>query len=144
MICKLIAIATALLLAACGGGSVDAKPPPLDTAAPAQWSAIATQAVANDAAFAPAGLPPMVESSIFAMAFSAAHVALNAIDRRYKPYLTDTSAPTADPGAAVATAMHDVLKATLPSQAAYLDGKYTTTLAAVAAGDARIAGVALG
>ena len=45
-----------------------------------------------------------------AMAHLAVHDALNAIDRRYEPYLYDArSEPGAAPGAAVAAAMHDVL-----------------------------------
>lgn len=144
MIRSFIPIAFALTLAACGGSDDAAPKAALDTAQPAHWNTIATQAVANDAALAPPGLPPMVESRIYAMAFSAAHDALNAIDRRYMPYLTDTSVPGADADAAVATAMHDVLKAQLPSQATYLDDRYTEALALVAAGTAKTAGITLG
>ena len=60
----------------------------------------------------------MEESRTYAMAFSAAHDALNAIDRRYKPYMSDLQAPGADADAAVASAVSTVLKTNLPSQAA--------------------------
>ena len=77
-----------LALAACGSSSTT---PRADTAAPAQWVTIAVQAVRNDAAANPPGLPPMVDGRIYAMAFVASHDALNAIDRRYAPFLTDTA-----------------------------------------------------
>ena len=132
-------------LVACGGGGGDAAPP-LDTHAPAAWADIATTAVAQHAALqAPApGLSPMEESRIYAMAFAASHDALNAISHRYAPYLTAADMPTAQPDAAVAAAVHDVLKASIASQASYLDAQYAQALAAVTDGDAKAAGVALG
>jgi hypothetical protein len=56
------------------------------------------------------GQNPVVASRGLAMAHLAVHDALNAIDRRYEPYLYDArSEPGAAPGAAVAAAMRDVL-----------------------------------
>lgn len=131
--------AVAFTIAACGG-SDDRQ----DTAAPATWSAIATTAVLQDAAAGPPGLDPAHESRIYAMSFIAAHDALNAIDRRYQPYLTDVSAADADPDAAVAAAVHDVMKASVTSQAGYLDDQYARALGAIADGPAKAAGIALG
>ena len=59
----------AILLAGCGSGTLsDAGK--ADTNAVAQWNGLATQAVAAFAATDPAGgLPPFVESRLYAMAF---------------------------------------------------------------------------
>jgi hypothetical protein len=53
---------------------------------------------------------PFHESRIYAMMHVAIHDALNAIDRRFRPYTFDKQAePTASPDAAVAAAARDVL-----------------------------------
>ena len=135
---------------ACGGSdSTEPAPTPAavaapDTAAVLPWSAVLLQAVSNVAAASPPGLAPMESSRLFAAAFAATHDALNGIDRRYKPYLSDLSAKGADPTAAVAAAMRGVLVALLPSQAAYVDAQYALALNAVAAGTAKDAGVTVG
>lgn len=147
-----LAVLTVSLLQACGGNDNNSNDPPppvakqqLDSVAPQQWNGIAVQALHNFYSTDPmGGYPPFEESRLFAMAFTAAHDALNAIDPRYKPYLTDTSVPNANPDAAVAAAMHDVLNATIPGQTSYLDGAYAAALAAIPAGDAKTAGIALG
>ncbi len=152
---KALATLSAVVLVAslqgCGGnddGQPSSTPPPVakaDTQAPQTWNGIALQSLQNFAAIDPAGgFPPPIDSRILAMAFIASHDALNAIDRRFKPYLTDTSAPTASPDAAVAAAMHGVLKGNVPTQDAYLDQQYTMALAAIPDGAAKTAGVALG
>lgn len=130
------------LLYGCGGNN-DAKP--LDTQAVMAWNAIATQAVAEFGATDPmGGLAPMQDSRVYAMAFSAMHDALNAIDRRYKPYLSDLSAPDASPDAAVAQSVHDVMVNQLPAEQTYLDGQLASSLAAIPTGDAKTKGIALG
>lgn len=138
---------------ACGGSD---PPPPAPAAAPAptpaapdtkavaQWCAVLLQTVTNVGAASPPGLAPMETSRLFAAAYAAAHDALNGIDRRYKPYLSDLSAKGADPTAAVAAAMRDVLVALVPSQASYVNAQYTLALNAVAAGVAKDAGVTVG
>ena len=149
---KLGGALTAVTLAGVGcGGSESPAPAPApapvaapDTKAVAQWSAVLLQAVANVAAASPPGLAPMESSRLFASAYAAAHDALNGIDRRYKPYLSDLSAKGADPTAAVAAAMRDVLVALLPSQASYVDAQYALALNAVSAGAAKDAGVSVG
>src|SRR5262249_18013737 len=70
------------------------------------WNAIATTTIFTS------GIPvPAVPGSrILAMTHAAIHDALNAIDRRYKPYALDRVAePGASPEAAVVAAAHDVL-----------------------------------
>lgn len=127
---------TLAALGACGGS--DGAAPP-DTAAPAQWNTIAARAVINDGTMA-----PMQSSRVLAMAMSAAHDALNAIDPRYQPYLTSASAPQAHADAAIAAAVATVMKDALPSQAAFLDAQLQQALAAVPEGAAKTAGLALG
>jgi hypothetical protein len=68
------------------------------------WNVIAIDVLALG------GQNPVVSTRGLAMAHLAVHDALNAIDRRYEPYLYDArSEPGAAPGAAVAAAMRDVL-----------------------------------
>ncbi len=68
------------------------------------WNVIAIDVLALG------GQNPVVMTRGLAMAHLAVHDALNAIDRRYEPYLYDArSEPGAAPGAAVAAAMRDVL-----------------------------------
>jgi hypothetical protein len=103
------------------------------------WNVIAT-----DAAFA-AGKNALEQSRIYAMTHAAIHDALNAIDRRYKPYVLDRRAePNASPEAAVAAAAHDVLVAQLPTRQATLDAAYAASLADIADGPAKAGGVAIG
>ena len=129
-------------VAGCHGGSPSEK---ADTAAVAKWNQLATDAVvkfnANDAA---GGIPPMIESRMYAMAFSAAHDALNAIDARYQPYLTRGTSANASPDAAVAAAIHDVMVSQLPPLQADLDAAYNTALAAITEGESKTNGIALG
>lgn len=129
--------AATLWLPGCGGGD-DSKP---DTAATARWADIAMRAAALAA---PPGLPPHYSSRIYSMAFLAAHDALNAIVPVYSSYLGSESVPDADPDAAVAAAMHDVLVHELPFAVALLDSEYNTALAALPVADSTTVGVALG
>ena len=126
------------LLGGCSGHSAP------DATNVAQWNGIATQAVLAFDAANPPGLPPMVDSRIYAMAFSAVHDALNAIDRRYQPYLSDLSARGADPNAAVAQAVHDVMVNELPPEATFLNAQLIAALAAIPDGTAKQRGIDLG
>ena len=135
-------LCAALLIAACTGNPAAGRP---DTAAVAKWNQLATDAVvkfnANDAA---GGIPPMIESRMYAMAFSAAHDALNAIDARYQPYLTRATNTNASPDAAVAAAIRDVMVGQLPPLQADLDVAYNAALATIVDGDKKLNGIALG
>src|SRR5262249_48866847 len=89
--------------------------------------------------------PAIQGSRILAMTHAAIHDAVNAIDRRYKPYAMDRLAePGASPEAAVAAGAHDVLVAQLPTQKATLDAAYATSLAGIPDGAAKTRGVAIG
>ena len=92
-----------LTLALCGlTGLVGLVPAHADEVT--DWNATAIDILALS------GQNPVVMTRGLAMAHLAVHDALNAIDRRYEPYLYDArSEPGAAPGAAVAAAMRDAL-----------------------------------
>ena len=144
LVTNMLSLAFALSLMSCGGGNEGRALQPADTDAPAEWSAIAVQSVLDASAVTPGGVSPMEESRTYAMAFTAAHDALNAIDRRYRPYLSDLRVPDASANAAVASAVSTVLKAVLPSQSAALDAALARSLARLPDDAAKTAGVALG
>src|SRR5215468_1996494 len=80
-----------------------------------------------------------------AMAHVAMHDALNAIDRRYEPYVYDAVAPRgASPEAAVAAAAHGVLIVRIPNQKTSLDAALASALAAIPDGKAKVDGIATG
>lgn len=100
---------------------------------------------------------PLSESHAYAMMSVAVHDALNAIDRRYEPYVYDGDAPPgASVAAAVAAAAHGALvpallaiPAPFPAEcgqagAAYVEERYAEALAAIPGGPAKDAGVAVG
>ncbi len=99
---------------------------------------------------------PLHESRMYAMMHIAVHDALNAIDRRSRPYAYNVRGPHgASPEAAVAAAAHTVL-ATLIDQLplvpqscidaglAIADADYATALAGVPVGTAKDQGIELG
>jgi hypothetical protein len=117
--------------------------PNLGTAAPAKWAAIALRA----AALGPPGLPPFISSRAYAMAFLAAHNALQAIFPVYDSYMAGPpvpGAPGANADAAVAAAVRDVLVRELPFAAEMLDTEYSQTLTSIPGDGSRSLGVALG
>jgi hypothetical protein len=80
-----------------------------------------------------------------ALVQAAVYDAVVAIEGGYPPYLPGSEpAPGASVDAAVATAAHAVLANYLPDQAADLDALYQASLAAIADGDAKTAGIAVG
>jgi hypothetical protein len=97
----------------------------------------------------------LAEARMYAMVHAAVHDAVNAIDRRYRPYAFDAvvNGP-ASPDAAVAAAARDVLVsviATIPESpecrtagVANADSSYAAALAAIADGAAKANGVAVG
>ncbi len=103
------------------------------------WDVIAFDAVAAS------GETDPVTSCYVAMAHVAMSDALNAIDRRYKPYAYDaTASRRAAPEAAVAVAAHDVLVAKMPNQKAALDAALAKALASIPDGKAKADGIATG
>ncbi|HWN56419.1 MAG TPA: hypothetical protein VNP91_15000, partial [Methylomirabilota bacterium] len=112
------------------------------------WNMVAIEALAMG------GQNPVVVTRGAAMAHLAVHDALNAIDRRYEPYLYDVrSEPGAAPAAAVAAAMRVVLIGALPGfgtpeqQAKAkerVETAYTAALAKIPEGRARQDGIAAG
>jgi hypothetical protein len=101
---------------------------------------------------------PLHESRIYAMMHVAIHDAVNAIDRRSRPYALDAQAEAgASPDAAVAAAARDVLVALIaqlplelhPQECidagvASTEAAYTAALAAIPDGQAKAQGIAVG
>jgi hypothetical protein len=120
------------------------------------WNANAGKA-ATAACIAPLD-NPLHESRLYAMTHIAIHDAVNAIDRRSRPYTFDARAKAgASPDAAVAAAARDVLVAAigqLPLEitppaciaagVARVAADYTAALAAIPAGQAKVDGIAIG
>ena len=145
------AVAFVLLLAACGGGS-DSSPTTTQAAVTADWNAVALQAWTQLEATAGAPVTPHYEARGLAMTSGVIHDVLNAIDRRYQPYVYNAVAPDASLDAAVAQAAHDVLVADTQlvsdypagSQKAFLDATLATDLAKIPEGPTKVSGIALG
>jgi hypothetical protein len=104
------------------------------------WNTIAsTTIVANG------GKSPGASSVWFAYSSLAVYDAVNAITGQYKPFYYRFAAPAnASIGAAAVAAAHRVLVNYFPTQQAALDSQFTTSLAGVADGGDKTAGVAVG
>lgn len=126
--------ATASWLTACGGGK-------FDTEAPALWANIAMRAAALAP---PPGLPPFISARSYAMAFLAAHNALNAIEPAYASYVPTAKAPGANADAAVAAAVHDVLVHEFPFATALLDSEYAAAIATIQGDGSKPKGIETG
>src|SRR5215475_15518807 len=90
------------------------------------WHGIAVQTLA-------AASPPRPLTVIWldlAIVQAAVHDAVQAIDKRFKPYTTSIPGATGSPDAAAAKASHDVLVTILPDQAAALATTYQEYVAA--------------
>ena len=146
------ALMIAGVLTATTGGSAQAQ---VDEDAVTAWNANAGEA-AIAACISPVD-NPLHESRLYAMMHLAIHDALNAIDRRSRPYAVDLQAnPGASAEAAVAAAARDVLVpllAQLPSpfpQAcidagiASVEADYTAALGVIPDGPAKTQGVDVG
>src|SRR5262249_53888821 len=101
------------------------------------------------------GENPLHESRLYAMVHLATHDALNAIQRRSRPYAYDTPAPAGtSPAAAVAAAARDVLISQIPLSGVPAEcvtaGKerverdYAAALAAIPVGPAKTQGISVG
>ena len=118
------------VFAAAGTGFADAV---------TNWNSIATRASAA------AGQNGIVQTRTYAIAQIAVHDALNAIERRYRPYLLEALASTgASPDAAVAAAAHAVLTELAASARADIDTAYQASIAAIPDGSSETEGVAIG
>jgi hypothetical protein len=122
------------------------------------WNAHAGVAATN-ACIAPLD-DPFHESRMYAMMHLAIHDALNAIDRRFQPYVLDKPAePGASPDAAVAAAARDVLvpllgqlprelpfitQSCIDASIASVEAAYTAALAALPDAPAKTQGIAVG
>jgi PAP2 superfamily len=121
------------------------------------WNANAGVA-ATKACIAPLD-DPFHESRMYAMMHVAIHDALNAIDRRFRPYTFDKRAePGASPDAAVAAAARDVLvpllgqlprlpfitQSCVDASVASVEAAYTAALAALPDTPAKAQGIAVG
>ena len=143
------------------GGSSPASPrAPIGSAAVGDavltWSENAGEA-ATAACIAPLD-NPLHESRMYAIMHIAIHDALNAIDRRSRPYAYDASDPDASPDAAVAAAARTVLveligqlpaelapsPACIPAGIASTEADYVAALASIPNGPAKTQGIALG
>jgi hypothetical protein len=118
-----------------------------------RWNETAGRA-ATAACLAPGG-NSLAEARMYAMAHVATHDALNAIERRSRPYAYDVQvSDPASPEAAIASAAHDVLVAViseLQESAACIQqgidvvqGDYAAALAGVVDGPAKVRGIAVG
>ncbi|WP_085314551.1 vanadium-dependent haloperoxidase [Derxia lacustris] len=160
----LASAAAALSLQACGGGggvsnnSSSSGSTTVETQAVTRWSSFVIDLMSELEIAGP------VEARAFAMAFIAAHDALNAISARYARYALTTSLnqASANPDAAVAAAMYAVLdnqlqvtygtngsgwktgSATLTAKRAQLKTRYDSELASVSDSNARALGVSVG
>ena len=118
----------------------------LATAAPAGANTVTDWNVhATNALITTAGQGPTVSTIHLAMVHGAVFDAVNAIDRRYEPYL---SRPRArrwySKDAAAATAAYRVLLSIVPTQQPTLDAHYATSLAAIPDGRRKSGGIATG
>ena len=122
-----------------------------------QWNEIALRAAFAAGLDNSAGcVDPLHESRMMAMMHVAVHDALNAIDRRSRPYTFDAHAPAGTSAdAAVAAAARGVLVATFPqlpaeieptpdAAIAIVEAEYASALAAIPPGPAKAAGILLG
>jgi hypothetical protein len=132
--------------------------PPSSGDAVTAWNANAGVA-ATKACIAPLD-DPLHESRIYAMMHVAIHDALNAIDRRFRPYTFDKKVePGASPDAAVAAAARDVLvpligqlprelpfitQSCIDAGVASVEAAYTAALAALPDTPAKAQGIAVG
>src|SRR5664279_5549142 len=158
-----LAVTASMLLPAAGmaqAGSAEVtggRHGPPQSNAVVDWNATAT-AAAVTAGLSP-DLDPLAESRLYAITAVAVHDALNAIDRRYRPYLPgDRHARRgASPEAAVAAAAHDVLvpgldalrpelidQQAVTDAIASVEAAYTASLGAIPDGPAKRGGVDVG
>jgi hypothetical protein len=95
----------------------------------------------------PGAQPATVHSThSFAIMHAAIYDAVNAIDKRHKPYLVTVPdvSPKVSQDAAAAAAAHEVLVGLYPTFKATLDGELQQSLAQIADGKDKVDGIAIG
>jgi hypothetical protein len=148
-----LVVLVALLALSCTAGTARATGGAAEPVT--EWNEVAARAVSGPACLSPA-TDPIHESRIYAITHLAVHDALNAIERRSRPYAY-APAPSrkASADAAVAAAAHDVLVALLPELPgdfaagcapglAVVEAEYAGALAALPAGRFKDLGVHIG
>ena len=127
------------LIVAGAAGALDANANMLQSgdAVVLHWNEVAVKTVGPT--------PPFPSSRAMAIVQLAVFEAVNAITRRYRPYLGTLTAPTnASTEAAAATAAHDTLVWLFPTQSRMLAGERDASLSGVAEGAAKNEGIVLG
>lgn len=113
--------------------------------APSALADVITDWDEKGVAFVTPRMPPAATERAMAMVNTAMFDAVNSIDRRYRPYLTQLpAAPTTSKEAAAAAAAGTVLAALLPQAEGEVKGAMATYLASIANGDAKLEGIKLG
>lgn len=105
------------------------------------WNSIAQSTIL---AQPPISSAPPASSVMMAMVQGSVYGAVNAIDRRNRPYLVNRRFPHASEEAAVATAAFRVLDALFPAQHAALQAQYDASLAAILDGAPKDQGIEVG
>ena len=104
------------------------------------WNTIASTTIVTNG-----GKNPAASAVWFAYSSLAVYDAVNAITGQHQPFYYRFAAPAnASTGAAAVAAAHRVLVNYFPSQQTALDSQFTTSLAGVADGGDKTAGVAVG
>jgi hypothetical protein len=106
-----------------------------------KWNEIAVNTVNAQPPIASA---PPAGAVFVAMVQGAVYGAVNAVDRHGRPYLVSRSYPKASAEAAAATAAFRVLDTLFPAQHATLQAAYDASLAGVANGPRKAAGIEVG
>jgi len=133
-----VAALLSMLLFACAAvfHARDAAAAPSD-AIVLEWNEIAVDAVG--------ATPPFPSTRAMATVQLAVFEAVNAITRRYQPYLgTGVTASGASEVAAAVVAAHDTLIWLFPAQRSFLDQRRDASVAAIADGAAKEQGIAVG
>jgi len=88
--------------------------------------------------------PQPTQARSVAMVQLAMFEAINAVERRYRPYVFKSAVVTASPEAAAASAARAVLGKLYPGQQAAFDKAYAVTMSQVADGAEKSSGISLG
>lgn len=108
------------------------------------WNTIATSFVTKNGS-GHDGIPPMVESRIYAMTFIAMHDVINHISPKYKTYTPFNKGwHTANLNAAIAQASFEILSHELPQELEMYKAELERSFNKIKEGDAKSQGISLG